>query len=76
METKKLYRSRDDKMIAGVCGGLGKNLGIDPTILRLIFVLLALAGTSGIIIYGVMWLVVPLEPAPASQEIIDPPQGL
>ena len=38
-ETKKLYRSREDRMIAGVCGGLGKHLNIDPRLLRWIFVL-------------------------------------
>jgi phage shock protein PspC (stress-responsive transcriptional regulator) len=40
-ETKKLYRSREDRVIAGVCGGLGKHLNIDPRLLRLIFVLTA-----------------------------------
>jgi len=49
MEVKKLYRSRDDRMIAGVCGGLGKYLGIDPTLLRLAFALLVVFGVgSGI----------------------------
>ena len=40
-ETKKLYRSREDRVIAGVCGGLGKHLNIDPRLLRVIFVLTA-----------------------------------
>ena len=40
-ENKKLYRSREDRMIAGVCGGLGKHLNIDPRLLRCIFVLTA-----------------------------------
>jgi phage shock protein C len=64
METKKLYRSRTDQMIAGVCGGLGKYLGIDPTLIRLAFVLLLLFGIgSGLLVYLVMMLLVPLEPA-------------
>jgi phage shock protein C len=44
---KRLYRSRTDRMIAGVCGGLAKHFGIDPTLVRLAFVILALAGMSG-----------------------------
>ncbi|MGD1996683.1 MAG: PspC domain-containing protein [Anaerolineae bacterium] len=55
----KLYRSRTDRMIAGICGGLGRYLSVDPTIIRLIFVLLALADGVGILIYFVMWLIVP-----------------
>ncbi|OIO93068.1 MAG: hypothetical protein AUK03_08760 [Anaerolineae bacterium CG2_30_64_16] len=63
METKKLYRSRDDKMIAGVCGGLGKYLHIDPTLLRLIFALLVVFGIgSGLLVYLILMIVVPLEP--------------
>lgn len=63
METKKLYRSRTDKMIAGVCGGLGRYLGIDPTLVRLLFVLLVLLGVgSGLLIYLILMVVVPLEP--------------
>jgi len=49
-------------MLAGVCGGLGKFFGIDPTIMRLIFVVLALMGGPGILIYIIMWIVVPEEP--------------
>jgi phage shock protein C len=63
METKKLYRNRTDKMIAGVCGGLGKYLGIDPTLIRLAFVLLLLFGIgSGLLVYLVMLLIIPEEP--------------
>ena len=63
MATKKLYRSRSDKMIAGVCGGLGYYLGIDPTLIRLAFVLLVLFGVgSGFLAYIIMMLIVPLEP--------------
>ena len=63
METKKLYRSRTDKMIAGVCGGLGQYLGVDPTLIRLTFVLLLLFGIgSGLLVYLAMLLLVPLEP--------------
>jgi phage shock protein C len=59
MQPKKLTRSSHDKMIAGVCGGLGQYFGIDSTVVRLIFVLLALAGGPGILAYIILWLVVP-----------------
>lgn len=64
METKKLYRSRADRLFGGVCGGLGQFFGIDPTLVRLLFVLGALFGFgSSILLYFVMLLVVPEEPA-------------
>lgn len=61
MENKKLYRSADDNVIAGVCGGLADYFKIDSTLVRIIFVLLSLGGGSGILIYLIMWLVVPAE---------------
>ncbi len=60
---KRLYRSETDRMLGGVCGGLGEFLGIDPTLVRLIFVLLFLVGGHGLLIYLVMLLVVPNAPA-------------
>jgi len=62
MESKKLYRSNNEKMLAGVCGGLGEFLGLDPTLVRLIFAVLAILGGHGIILYLIMWIIVP--PAP------------
>jgi len=62
MESKKLYRIPDKGMIAGVCAGLGEYLNADPTIVRLIFVLLTLAGFSGVLIYLIMLLIVPVKP--------------
>jgi phage shock protein C len=64
METKKLYRSRIDRMIGGVCGGLGKYFGVDATLIRLIAVLLmVLTGViPGVIAYLIMLAIVPLEP--------------
>lgn len=56
-----LYRSRTDTMVAGVCGGLGQYLGIDPVLIRLFFVLLTLGGGSGVLIYLICWVVIPLE---------------
>lgn len=59
---KKLYRSRTDKKVCGVCGGLAKYLNMDVTIMRLIAVLLTLAGCSGVLIYIICALVIPEEP--------------
>ena len=58
---KRLYRSRSDRMIWGVCGGLAKYFDIDPTIVRIIFVLLIFANGLGILAYIIMAIVVPLE---------------
>jgi len=58
---KRLYRSRSDKMIGGVCGGLAKYFDIDPTIVRIIAVLLIFANGVGILAYIIMAIVVPLE---------------
>jgi phage shock protein C len=60
--TLRLYRSRNDRMIGGVCGGLGKYMNIDPTVVRLLFVALALLGGPGLIIYLVMLIIVPEDP--------------
>jgi phage shock protein C len=57
--TRKLYRSRSDRKLAGVCGGLAEFFSLDPTLIRVLFVVLALAGGSGIVIYLVMWIMVP-----------------
>jgi phage shock protein C len=59
MNSKKLTRSRTKKAIAGVCAGLGEYFNIDPIVIRLGFIFLALAGGPGIIVYLIMWLVVP-----------------
>lgn len=61
-EVRKLYRSRDDRMLSGVAAGLGEFLTLDPTIVRLLFVLSTLFGGAGLLIYLVMWIVVPEEP--------------
>jgi phage shock protein C len=59
---KKLYRSSSDRIIAGVCAGLAEYINIDPTIVRLIFVILFLLGAGGFWIYIILWVVVPLPP--------------
>jgi phage shock protein PspC (stress-responsive transcriptional regulator)/uncharacterized integral membrane protein len=58
---KRLARSRTDYMVGGVCGGLGKYFSINSTIVRLVFVLLVISGGSGILLYFVLWIVMPRE---------------
>ncbi len=62
-KSKKLYRSRSDRLIAGVCGGLAKYFGIDSTWMRLIFLICLLLGGLTLLVYIVMWIIVPLRPA-------------
>ena len=52
----RLRRSRTDRKIAGVAGGLGRHFDIDPTIVRVAFVVLAFFGGAGLLLYGVGWL--------------------
>jgi phage shock protein C len=61
-EYKRLYRSRDERMISGVCGGVAKYFNLDPTLIRLLFVLFALAGGPGLVAYIVLAIIVPEEP--------------
>ena len=60
-EPRVLRRSRDDRVIGGVCAGLGRYLGIDPVLLRIAFVVLAIAGGGGVILYIVGWILIPEE---------------
>lgn len=62
MDTRKLYRSQNDRMIAGVCGGIGRFLHLDATLVRLIFILLFFLGFHGLLAYIIMWIIVPAEP--------------
>lgn len=61
-EYRRLYRSRDDRMISGVCGGIAKYFSVDPTLIRLLFVLFAFAGGPGLLAYIVLAIIVPEEP--------------
>jgi phage shock protein PspC (stress-responsive transcriptional regulator) len=56
-----LRRERLDRKVAGVAGGLGRHLDVDPTIVRVLFVVLTLFGGAGLLLYGVLWLLVPEE---------------
>jgi phage shock protein C len=63
-EYRRFYRSRDGRMIGGVCAGLGEFFGIDPTMVRLFFVFGSLLGWAGALVLGylIMLIVVPEEP--------------
>lgn len=59
---RRLYRSRTDKKIAGVCGGIANYFGIDPVIPRVIWVVLVLGAGVGLLAYAICWVVIPQEP--------------
>ena len=61
-EIKRVYRSEKDKILGGVCGGLGEYFGIDPVLLRLAWVIFALAGGAGVLAYIIAWIIIPKNP--------------
>jgi phage shock protein C len=75
-QQRRLYRSEANRMLAGVCGGLGEFFGLDPTLVRVGFVVLAFTPV-GLPLYLVMWLIVPRhsklgdEPAAAARDAVD-----
>jgi phage shock protein C len=80
MEPKRYLRSKTDRVFAGVCGGLAEYFSIDPLLIRLLFVVLALAGGGGVLIYIILWIVAPEKPesynnsqAPPTMEKQQPP---
>ena len=76
MEQKRLFRTRKDSVISGVCGGLGKHLNLDPVILRVLFVLAVIFAGTGLLVYIVLWIVIPLEPEnPANGNIFNRQAG-
>lgn len=63
MKTKRLYRSRTDRKIAGIAGGMATYFGIDPVLIRVIWVILLLpGGFPGLIPYLICWIIIPKEP--------------
>ncbi len=58
---KRLYRSEKDKIVAGVCGGIAEYLNIDPIIVRILFILAIISEGFGLMLYIVLWIVIPLE---------------
>ena len=59
--TKRLYRLRDGRVVAGVCAGLAVYFAVDPTLVRLAFALLTVFGGAGILLYLCAWIVIPEE---------------
>ena len=68
MPNRPLRRSRRDRMIAGVCGGLADYFGFSPASVRLLYVLSSVCSSAfpGIVVYIILWLIIPLEDEPAS----------
>jgi phage shock protein C len=60
-QTRKLYRSRTDRKLAGVCGGLAQYFNLDATLIRVLFIVLTVLGGAGLVIYAAMWIIVPKE---------------
>ena len=58
---KRLQRSRTEKMLGGVCGGLAEYFNVDPTLVRVIWIAITLLAGVGILLYIILWLVVPLQ---------------
>ena len=59
---KKLYRSRQNRMLGGICGGIGEYLNVDPTVVRLLWVLFTFVGASGLLAYLICLLIIPENP--------------
>ncbi len=72
MEQSRLYRSARHSVIAGVCGGLGDYLNTDPVLFRVLFLVTAFIGGGGLLVYIVLWIVVPLE----DPTVINPPKNM
>lgn len=69
---KHLYRSSTNRKLGGVCGGLGEYFNVDPTLLRLLYILVVLFSAGlGIIAYLLMWVIMPEKPEPATTKTTD-----
>ncbi|MGC9359982.1 MAG: PspC domain-containing protein [Anaerolineae bacterium] len=69
----RLYRSSDDKILGGVCGGLARYLGVSAVLIRILFVLLALANGLGVLTYLVLWVLIPVgEPTRGPGDTAEP----
>ena len=68
---RRLYRSKKDRMLGGVCGGLGNYLGIDPSFVRIFFFVLIFGGGAGFWIYLLLWVLIPEEGGAHSRDFSD-----
>ena len=65
---KKLYRSKKDKMIAGICGGIAEYFDVDSTLIRLLTVIFILLGGAGFVVYIIAWIIIPETPEKVSDD--------
>jgi len=61
-KSKRLYRSGKNKILGGVCGGIAEYFGVDPVLIRLLWVIITLAWGSGILLYIIAWIIMPRNP--------------
>jgi phage shock protein C len=72
---KRLYRSKKERILGGVCGGLGEHLDVDPTVVRLVWAVIALLSLgTGLIIYLIAWIIIPEEGNPETSPSAEVPQ--
>src|SRR5246127_2290699 len=71
---KKLVRSSTDKKLGGVCAGLAEDFDMDPTLVRVLWLLVVLCGGTGILLYAILWIVLPLAPLQVAVAAPAPPQ--
>jgi phage shock protein C len=79
VQSKKLYKSRHDRMVDGVCAGIAEYVGIDTTILRVLWILSIFIGGAGILLYIAAMIIIPVNPehlaSPKTGTIVKPSQG-
>ena len=61
MEPKRLFRSRKERILGGVCGGLGNYLNVDPVLIRVVWAILFFAAGAGLLAYILAWIIIPEE---------------
>lgn len=61
-QVKRLYRSEEDRILGGVCAGLGKYFGVDPVLIRILWVVFSLVYGAGVLAYLIFWIIMPVEP--------------
>ena len=68
---KRLYRSRKERMLGGICGGLGEHIDVDPTIIRMVLVVVTLFSLGiGIIVYIIAWILIPESPGESTEQTL------
>jgi phage shock protein C len=67
IKEKKLFRSQENRMIAGICGGIGEYFEIDPNLIRILWMLFSFAGGAGVLAYIVAYIIIPERSSPRKQ---------